>query len=166
MPAESLEDLFLIELKDVYDTEHRLLGALDELSQQTTQEEAQQAFEEHREETEQHIRNLEQAFQALGEEPEREECEGIQGMIEETEEFFEEKEPAEQVANRYAIGAAQKTERYEITAYENMLQWAQEADMDREIIEAIEANLADEQSALRDLQRMAEEFDYQQIVAV
>ncbi|MCU4800461.1 ferritin-like domain-containing protein [Halobacteria archaeon HArc-gm2] len=165
MPAETLEDLFLIELKDVYDTEHRLLDALDELSQQTTQEEAQQAFEEHREETERHIQHLEQAFETLGEEPEREECEGIQGMIEETEEFFEEKAPAEQVANRYAIGAAQKTERYEITAYENMLQWAQEADMDREIIEAIEANLADEQSALQDLQRMAEEFDYQQIVA-
>jgi|AntDeeMinimDraft_5_1070356.scaffolds.fasta_scaffold01401_10 ferritin-like metal-binding protein YciE len=165
MPAETLEDLFLIELKDVYDTEHRLLDALDELSQQTTQEEAQQAFEEHREETAHHIQNLEQAFEALGEVPEREECEGIQGMIEETQEFFEEKDPGEQVANRYAIGAAQKTERYEITAYENMLQWAQEADMDQEIRASIEGNLADEQSALQDLQSMAEEFDYKQIMA-
>lgn len=164
MPAETLEDLFLIELKDVYDTEHRLLDALDELSQQTTQEEAQQAFQEHREETKQHVQNLEQAFEALGEEPEREECEGIQGMIEETQQFFQEKDPSEQVANRYAMGAAQKTERYEITAYENMLQWAQEADMDQQIIEAIEGNLQDEQSTLQKLQAMAEEFDYQQIM--
>jgi len=86
-------------------------------------------------------------------------------MIEETQEFFEEKDPGEQVANRYAIGAAQKTERYEITAYENMLQWAQEADMDQEIRASIEGNLADEQSALQDLQSMAEEFDYKRIMA-
>lgn len=165
MSVETLDELFMVELKDVYDTEHRLLDALEELESETTQEEAADAFAEHREETRQHIERLEDVFETLGTDPEREECEGIEGMVEETEEFLSEKEPSEQVANRFVMGAAQKAERYEITAYENMLQWAEEADMDEAVLDSLRQNLDDEEAALDELQTMAEEFDYQAIMA-
>jgi len=165
MPAETLEDLFLVELKDVYDSEHRLTSALTELAQKTEQEEIASAFEEHEEQTEGHVERLERVFEALGQDPEREECKASKGMIEETEHFYQEQEPTAEVGDRYAITAAQKTERYEITAYENMLQWANEAGMDEQITEALRQNLDEEIETLQKLQGLAEEFDYQQITA-
>lgn len=165
MPIETLEDLFLAELRDLYDTEHRLTTALDTLAQATTQDDIEEAFAEHEGETMDHVERLESVFASLDAEPEREECEGIEGIIEESEEFIEEKEPSEKVTNRYAIAAAQKAERYEITAYENLVQWAQEARMDESIVDALEANLEDERVALQKLQSLAEEFDHQALVA-
>lgn len=165
MPLETLEELFLVELKDVYDSEHRLTDALTELAEMTEQEDISSAFQEHEAQTEEHIQRLERVFEALGEEPEREECQASKGMIEETEHFFQEKDPSPQVASRYAVTAAQKTERYEITAYENMLQWANEAGMDSEVTEALRQNLDEEIETLQKLQGLAEEFDYQQLTA-
>ena len=165
MPIETLEELFLVELKDIYDSEHRLTDALTELAEKTQQEDIKAAFTEHESQTEEHIQRLERVFEALGAEPEREECQASKGMIQETEHFMQEKDPSPEVTDRYAVTAAQKTERYEITAYENMLQWANEAGMDTEITEALRQNLNEEIETLQKLQGLAEEFDYTKLEA-
>jgi ferritin-like metal-binding protein YciE len=149
MPVETLQDLFLNELKDVYDAEHRLTDALTELADQAEQEDITTAMEEQEQQTEGHIERLDGVFEALGETAEREECQASKGMIEETEHFLSSNDPSQEVTDRYAVTAAQKTERYEITAYENLLQWANEAEMDSEVTEALRSNLDEEIETLQ-----------------
>jgi len=165
MPVETLDDLFLGELKDVYDAEHRFADALTELADHADQDDIVTAFEEHEQQTEAQIDRLETVFEAMGEDPQREECQASKGMVEETEHYLSEKEPSQEITDRYVVTAAQKTERYEITVYENMLQWANEAGMDEEITEALRATLDEEIEALQKLQGIAEEYDYGTIKA-
>jgi precorrin-6B methylase 2 len=89
MAVNSAQELFEHELEDIYYAEHELLDVLDELAEQTDHEEIARAFEEHREETEGHIERVERVFEMIGEPPEEEECEGIQGLIEEHETFVD-----------------------------------------------------------------------------
>ncbi|WP_336001375.1 ferritin-like domain-containing protein [Halorientalis halophila] len=165
MAVEALEDLFLNELKDIYDAEHRLTDALSKLADHAEQEEIVTAFEEHEKQTEDQIERLETVFEAMGESATREECMASKGMVEETEHFLSEMDPSQEVKDRYAVTAAQKTERYEITVYENMLQWANEGGMHSDVSKALRENLDEEIQALQKLQGIAEEFDYAKLTA-
>jgi ferritin-like metal-binding protein YciE len=165
MPVETLEDLFLGELKDVYDAEYRFADALPKLADHAEQDDIVTAFEEHERQTDDQIDRLEAVFEAIGEDPEREECRASKGMVEETEHYLQANEPSQEITDRYVVTAAQKTERYEITVYENMLQWANEAGMDEAVTEALRATLDEEIEALGKLQGIAEEYDYETITA-
>ena len=113
-------DLLEHELKDAYDAETRLVDALQTMEKKVTDQTLATAFKDHREQTERQLQRLNKVFGALGMGPEREECEGIKGLIEEFEEFLDEK-PSDQVLNLFAAGAARKIEHYEIVAYESLI---------------------------------------------
>lgn len=158
MTVTSLRELFVHDLEDVYYAENELLDALEELADQTEHEEIAQAFQEHREETQGHIDRLDQVFEMLDREPEQEECEGIEGLIKEHEDFIDE-DPDQEVLNVHNLVAAQKTEHYEIAAYGNLALIADRLGMD-EAGDLLHQNLEEEEEALDKLASLTEDFDY------
>ena len=161
MSAETLDELFEHELEDIYFAEHQLLDALEQLAEQVDDEEIENALTEHREETQGHVERLEQVFDMVGEPPEEEECEGIQGLLTEQEEFADE-DPDQEVLNLFNLAAAQKTEHYEIAAYGNITLLASQLGLD-EAADLLEENLREEEDALEELSQLTENYDFDSV---
>jgi len=116
MKLESLHDLFVDELKDLYSAENQLLKALPKMAKAASSSELQAAFEDHLEVTQGQVRRLEKVFKKLGVSPKGKKCKAMEGLIEEGKELLEEDaEPA--VLDAALIAAAQKVEHYEIAGY-------------------------------------------------
>jgi ferritin-like metal-binding protein YciE len=151
---QTLHELFEHELKDIYFAEKKLAVALTKMSKHAKTLELQQAFSSHQKETEGHIKRLEKVFEHLDKKPRAAKCEGILGLIKEHDEMMKEK-PSAEVSEIMHIGAGIKTERYEISAYEGLIQLAQGmADME-EIVDLLQANLREEQIALEKLHQIS-----------
>ena len=163
MSVSTLDELFTHEIEDIYFAEHQLLDVLEELEAQTEDEEIATAFREHREETQGQIERLERVFEMVGEPPEKEECEGIEGLIAEHDEFVE-MDPDQQILDLFNLGAAQKTEHYEISAYGNLALIADRLGMD-EAGDLLHENLEEEKAALEKLKDLTDGFEFEQIVA-
>jgi ferritin-like metal-binding protein YciE len=124
MSLDSLEKLFLEELKDMYNAEKQLLRALPRMAKAADSPELQQAFNKHTKETEGQVQRLERVFQELGQSARGKTCKGMQGLIEEGKEVME-KEGEGTVIDAALITSAQKVEHYEIAAYGCLRTYAQ-----------------------------------------
>ena len=124
MALDSMQDLFLNELKDVYNAEKQLVRALPRMAKAAESPELQQAFTKHLRETEGHVQRLERIFRSLGETPRGKKCKGMEGLIEEGKEILEE-DGASEVIDAALISAAQRVEHYEIAAYGCLSTYAQ-----------------------------------------
>jgi ferritin-like metal-binding protein YciE len=123
MSLATLEDLFLQELKDIYDAEKQILKALPKMAKATESEELRAALEEHHTVTEKQVERLEEVFQILGKPARGKKCAAMQGLVEEGSELL--KEDAEPpVLDAALIAAAQKVEHYEIAAYGTLATYA------------------------------------------
>jgi ferritin-like metal-binding protein YciE len=116
MSLDSLQKLFLEELKDVYNAEKQILRALPRMAKAAESPELQQAFTKHQKETEGQVRRLERVFQELGQSARGKTCKGMQGLIEEGKEVME-KDGEGPVIDAALIASAQRVEHYEIAAY-------------------------------------------------
>src|SRR6266699_1072794 len=116
MPNEGLKELYIDELKDIYNAESQLIKALPKMAKAATSEELRTGFEEHLEQTKGHAQRLEQIFEALGEKPTGKKCHGMEGLITEGSEVLEE-DLDDEVRDAALISAAQRVEHYEIAAY-------------------------------------------------
>jgi ferritin-like metal-binding protein YciE len=157
MAMQTIEELFEHELKDIYSAEQSLLDALDQMASESSDREIKKAFTQHRKETQGQIKRLEKIFKSMGQKAEAETCPGIEGLIKEKKVFMREK-PSEELLEFYNIGAAQKTERYEITAYESLIDMADKLGMG-DAVELLEQTLQEEEAALNKLKMIASEFD-------
>ncbi len=116
MASEGLKELFIEELKDLYNAENQLVKALPKMAKAASSEELKDGFEEHLEQTRSHVERLEKIFRGLDENPKGKKCVGMEGLIEEgSEAMGEDFEDA--VMDAALIGAAQRVEHYEIAAY-------------------------------------------------
>lgn len=113
---ETLRDLYLNELRDLYSAETQLLEALPKMADAASSSELKEAFTAHLAETEGHVSRLEEIFEALGEEPNGETCKAMEGLIEEGEDYVK-ASGDKQVRDAGLIGAAQRVEHYEIAGY-------------------------------------------------
>jgi ferritin-like metal-binding protein YciE len=116
MEMESLKELFVDELKDLYSAENQILKALPKMIKKATSPELKRGFEKHLKETEVHVERLEKIFQQLEESPRGKKCKGMEGIIEDGKELMEEDVEPE-VMDAGLIGAAQHVEHYEIAGY-------------------------------------------------
>jgi ferritin-like metal-binding protein YciE len=157
MAMQTIEELFEHELKDMYSAEHSLLDALEQMAGESSDRDIRKAFTQHRKETQGQIKRLDRVFKTLGQKPEAETCPGIEGLIKEKKVFMREK-PSPELLEFYNIGAAQKTERYEITAYENLIDMADKLGM-ADVVQLLEQNLEEEEATLNKLKAIASEFD-------
>jgi ferritin-like metal-binding protein YciE len=143
-------DLFLHELGDVLYAERTLVKTLPKLQEEASDEELALGFEEHLDETGQHVKNVELAFEKLGEKPTAEKCPGIEGIKREHDEFLSKESPSQDVLDSFLTGAGARTEHYEIAAYEGLVTMA-EAMGEMEIVELLTENLEQEKTALERL---------------
>jgi ferritin-like metal-binding protein YciE len=123
MALETLHDLFLNELKDIYHGEKQLLKALPRMAKAAASSDLQAAFTKHLRETEGHVQRLEEIFQQLGERPVGKRCKGLEGIVEEGKDVMEE-QGEEAVVDAALIAAAQRVEHYEIATYGCLITYA------------------------------------------
>jgi ferritin-like metal-binding protein YciE len=116
MSMDSLKDLYIDELKDLYNAENQLLKALPKMARKASAPELKRAFQDHLVQTEGHVNRLEKIFKGLGEKPTGKTCKAMKGLVEEGKEIIEEDGDAA-VLDAALIGAAQKVEHYEIAGY-------------------------------------------------
>jgi ferritin-like metal-binding protein YciE len=116
MELDSLKELYVDELKDLWSAERQLVKALPKMAKNATNPGLQQAFEEHLAVTEAQAKRLEQIIESLGESPRGKKCVGMEGLIEEAEELLEE-DAEEEVLDAGLISKAQHVEHYEIAGY-------------------------------------------------
>ena len=155
MSVTDIQGLFIHEVQDIYYAEQKLVEALGELARESTRQDLQQAFLAHRQETQGHVQRLEQVFQLLRMQPKAETCYGIEGLIKEKKTFTSKESPTPDILDTFNIGAAEKTERYEITAYENLIMMAQQLGL-TQAVPLLQQNLQEEQAALQKLQTLAQ----------
>jgi ferritin-like metal-binding protein YciE len=116
MELQTLQELFVDELKDLYSAENMLVKALPKMAKSADSPDLRNAFEQHLRQTEGHVARIEQVCQQLGESPRGKSCKGMSGLIEEGDELM--KEDAEpEVLDAGLISAAQRVEHYEIAGY-------------------------------------------------
>lgn len=149
---ESLEDIFEATLKDIYWAEKHLTKALAKLSKAAYNEELRDAFDAHLEETEMQITKVEKCFELLGKKPVAKKCEAMEGLIKEGEQQIEEYEEGH-ARDAALIGAAQKVEHYEISAYGTLRTMANVLGMTQcaEILEEIKDEEAETDVKLTEL---------------
>jgi ferritin-like metal-binding protein YciE len=124
MEMNSLQDLFIHDLKDLYNAETQLVKALPKMAKAASDPDLKEAFQTHFAETEEHVARLERIFDELDESPKGKKCKAMEGLIEEGKELMEEDaKPA--VMDAGLIGAAQKVEHYEIAGYGTARTYAQ-----------------------------------------
>jgi ferritin-like metal-binding protein YciE len=113
---ESLHDLYVEELKDLYSAEKQILRALPKMAKKASHDQLRAAFEEHLEVTKEQVKRLETIFDELERSPRGKKCRGMEGLIEEGEEMMSE-DAAPDVLDAALIASAQRVEHYEIAAY-------------------------------------------------
>jgi ferritin-like metal-binding protein YciE len=116
MEMQSLRDLMIDELKDLYSAENQILKALPKMIKKATSPDLKQGFEKHLKETEGQVGRLDKIFQELNESPRGKKCKGMEGVIADGKELMEEDAEPE-VLDAGLIGAAQHVEHYEIAGY-------------------------------------------------
>ncbi len=120
----SLNDLFVNQIEDLYDAENRLTKALPKMAEAANSNQLKQAFQQHLTETQGHVSRLETIFRELGVEPKRETCAAMKGLITEGEEMMGAKGDPE-VKDAALIAAAQRVEHYEMSGYGTARTFAQ-----------------------------------------
>jgi ferritin-like metal-binding protein YciE len=124
MAEKGLKELYIDELKDLYNAENQLLEALPKIAKAATSEDLSAGFEEHLEQTKGHVQRLEDIFKQLGESPKGKKCKGMEGLIEEGSEAIDEYDGG--LLDAALIGAAQRVEHYEIAGYGTVIAFAEE----------------------------------------
>jgi ferritin-like metal-binding protein YciE len=154
MDMETLRDLYIDELKDLYSAEKQLVRALPKMAKNASNAELKQAFQNHLAETEGHVERLETIFESLEASPRGKKCVGMEGLIEEANELLEE-DAAEDVLDAGLISKAQHVEHYEMAGYGTVRTWAMLLGEDRHA-HLLQQTLDEEGNADKLLTRLAE----------
>ena len=143
MPIQSLPELLMHDLGDILFAEKTILKALPKMIREVSGAEMRSRLEQHLEETQQQVRNVEQAFEALGERPKAQKCPGILGIIKEHDEFKQEEEPSKPIMEAFDLGAGLRVEHYEIAAYRSAIAVAQNLGLEQ-VVGLLQENLDQE----------------------
>ncbi|MBV8632105.1 MAG: ferritin-like domain-containing protein [Silvibacterium sp.] len=157
MRMDTLRELYVAELKDLYSAENQITKALPKLAKTATNPKLRQAFEEHLEQTNGHVQRLEQIFEALDEKPTGKICEGMKGLLKEGDELAREEGDSD-VIDAGLISAAQRVEHYEIAAYGSVRTYAELLGED-EAVDLLTQTLEEEKQADQKLTQVAKKIN-------
>ena len=151
---QTLDDLFVHTLQDIYYAEHQILKALPKMMAKATDPELKAGFETHLRETEGQVQRLEQVFAMHGHQPKAVTCPAIDGIIQEANEV------AGDIADKSVLDAAllasaQAVEHYEITRYGTLVAWANELGRS-DCASVLQQNLDEVHATDRKLTQLAE----------
>jgi ferritin-like metal-binding protein YciE len=130
MNHETLQELFVEQLRDVYDAEKQLVKALPKLAKAADSEDLAEAIRSHLSETQNQVTRLEEVFGLVGMAAKGKPCKAMKGLIEEGNEAIQEEEKGE-LRDLAIIAGAQRVEHYEISAYGTLRAIAEQLEMDQ-----------------------------------
>jgi ferritin-like metal-binding protein YciE len=159
METQALKELFIDELKDLYNAENQLIKALPKMAKAANSEELRNGFEQHLEQTRGHAQRIEQIFESLGDKPTGKKCKAMEGLVEEGSEVIGEDFEGE-VMDAALIGAARRVEHYEIAAYSTVIKFGELLGED-EAVKLLEQTLEEETETDEKLVGMVDEFTMQ-----
>ncbi len=159
MKINSLRELYVEQLQDLYDAENQLIKALPKMAKEATSDELREGIEEHLEQTKQQAERLEQIFERLGQKAKGKKCKGMQGVIEEGNEVLSE-DMEEDTKDAAIIAAAQRVEHYEIAGYGTARTYANLLG-EQEDVELLEQTLEEEKETDQKLTELAEDINVQ-----
>jgi ferritin-like metal-binding protein YciE len=154
MHMETLQDLYIDQLRDLYNAEHQLVKALPKMAKAAKSESLQSAFESHLDQTNGHVERLERIFEKLGVSPKGKKCKAMQGLIEEGKEMMSE-DATPEVMDAGLIAAAQRVEHYEMAGYGCVRTYAKVLGQS-DAAELLQETLEEEESADKTLTDLAE----------
>ena len=163
MAINSLQDLYVEQLRDLYDAENQLIKALPKMAEASTSDELRQGFEEHLEQTRGHAQRLETIFQKLDQKAKGKKCKAMEGLVKEGSEVLEE-DMDENMKDAAIIAAAHRVEHYEISGYGTARTFATLLG-DREATALLEQTLNEEKETDRRLTELAEGINVEADVA-
>ena len=155
MTVNSLNDLFVETLKDLYYVEKKLVKTLPKMAAKASSEELKDAIESHLAETQTHVQRLEQVFELIGKTPRGKTCDAILGIIEEGKEIMEEYKGTEAL-DAGLISAAQAVEHYEIARYGTLKAWAQQLGL-KDAVKLLDQTLQEESATDQKLSQLGEQ---------
>ncbi len=150
----SLDDLFVLQIQDLYDAEQRLTKALPKMAEAATNKQLKSAFQKHLRETEQHVTRLEEVFSIIGKSPRSETCEAMKGLIAEGDEAIK-AGGDDSVRDAALIAAAQRVEHYEMAGYGTVRTLAEQLGQ-KEIARILQQTLDEEGACDKTLTEIAE----------
>lgn len=156
---KSMQDLFLHEMSDVYDAEHQLTAAMEEMMATATNAEVKKGLQRHIKETQQQIKNLDAAFKALKAEPEKVKCKGAAGLVAEYNGTAKDIKDAT-LLDGFICGAGVKAEHYEIESYKGLVDKAKLLGQPK-AAELFEKNLAMEEAFATACEELEKKLDQQ-----
>jgi ferritin-like metal-binding protein YciE len=159
MQKDSLRELYIDELRDLYNAETQLVKALPKMAKASSNDQLREAFEEHLRQTTEHVSRLEQIFEQLEEKPSGKKCLGMEGLVKEGSETLK-GDFTEELKDAAIIGAAQRVEHYEIAGYGTVRAFA-ELLGENEQVSLLEQTLEEEKQADQKLTELAEEINSQ-----
>ena len=162
MKSNSLKDLYVEQLQDLYSAENQLIKALPKMIDAASSDELRTSIEEHLEKTKQHATRLEKIFERIGEDPKGKKCKGMEGLIKEGSEVIEDDDMEEEVKDAAMIAAAQRVEHYEIAGYGCVRTYATLLG-DRESAALLEQTLEEEKEADETLTEIAEQINVEAV---
>jgi ferritin-like metal-binding protein YciE len=150
---ETMDDLLLHGLKDIYYAENQIVKSLPKLIDKATNRDLAKGLRDHLEETKKQIERLDQVFQKLGERAQGVRCPAIDGLIAEADDIAGEVAD-KNVLDAAIVGAAQSVEHYEIARYGTLIAWADELGRD-DVVRFLTTNLNEEKAADKKLSSVA-----------
>ena len=159
MQKDSLRQLYVNELKDLYNAETQLVKALPKMAKASSNAELRQGFEEHLRQTSEQVSRLEQIFDMLGEKATGKKCLGMEGLVKEGAEVMSE-DYEDALMDAAIIGAAQRVEHYEIAGYGTVRAFA-ELLGENEHVSLLEQTLEEEKQTDDKLSQLAAEINSQ-----
>ena len=152
---KTLKDLFVDEIKDLYNAEKQLIKAIPLMAKNATSKDLKEAFEKHLKETENQVFRLEQVFKELDIKPSGKRCPAMEGIIEEGKEIIDTYSKSSAI-DAALIAAAQKVEHYEIASYGTVRAYAEQLNLSRSA-SLLQETLEEEAAANEKLNELAEE---------
>lgn len=157
MKLETLRDLYVEQLQDIYSAENQIIEALPKVIDAASSDDLKQGLQNHLKETQQQAQRLEQIFKGLGSSPKGKECKGMKGVLKEGEELLsEDAEP--EVLDAGIIASCQRVEHYEIASYGCAKTYAQLLG-EHEHVKLLAQTLEEEKKADQTLNQAAESIN-------
>lgn len=155
MKMNSLEELFIDNLKDLYDAEHQIIKALPKMVDAASSSDLKNGFQQHLNVTKEQVKRLEQIFTEMNQKPSGKKCLGMEGLIKEGQEVMTELKSDPDALDAGMIAAAQKIEHYEISGYGTARTYASTLGHQR-AASLLEKTLQEESQTDEKLTRLAE----------
>ena len=153
MEMETLRDIYVEELKDLWSAENQILKALPRMIKVVSHPQLKRAFAKHEKQTRVHVKRLERICKELGVSPRGKKCVGMEGLLEEGKDLIKEK-PAKDVLDAGLISAAQHVEHYEMAGYGTCRTWARTLGYESQA-QLLQTTLDEEQQTDLDLTTLA-----------